>query len=89
MQSFFRQRSVRSKPNRRVRMSANSMSFEDFFSSLKEATGQDHQRSDVEELFNEAGALPFVVIFFFNSSGATEKTNSMLVVSLIELHGLV
>ncbi len=85
MQSFFRQRSFRSKPNRRVRISANSMSFEDFFSSLKEATGQDHQRSDVEELFNEAGSLPFVV----NSSGATEKTNSMLVVSLIELHGLV
>ncbi|XP_058648872.1 WD repeat-containing protein on Y chromosome isoform X3 [Onychostoma macrolepis] len=53
MQSFFRQRSVRSKPNRRVRVSANSMSFEDFFSSLKETTGQDYQRSDVEELFNE------------------------------------
>ncbi len=75
MQSFFRQRSVRSKHNRRVRVSANSMSFEDFFSSLKEATGQDYQRSDVEELFNEAGALPFVVIYFFISSGATEKTN--------------
>ncbi|XP_059388926.1 WD repeat-containing protein on Y chromosome isoform X2 [Carassius carassius] len=53
MESFFRQRSVRSKPNRRVRVSANSMSFEDFFSSLREATGQDYQRSDVEELFNE------------------------------------
>ncbi|XP_073685089.1 cilia- and flagella-associated protein 337 [Garra rufa] len=57
MQSFFRQRSVRSKPNRRVRardrVSANSLSFEDFLSSLKEATGQDYRRSDVEELFNE------------------------------------
>ncbi|KAK7134219.1 hypothetical protein R3I93_017585 [Phoxinus phoxinus] len=51
MESFFKQRSVRSKPNRRV--SANSMSFDEFFSSLKEATGQDYLRSDVEELFNE------------------------------------
>lgn len=51
MESFFKQRSVRSKPSRRV--SANSMSFDEFFSSLKEATGQDYQRSDVEELFNE------------------------------------
>ncbi|XP_067286401.1 cilia- and flagella-associated protein 337 isoform X4 [Pseudorasbora parva] len=51
MESFFKQRSVRSKPNRRV--SANSMSFDEFFSSLKEVTGQDYQRSDVEELFNE------------------------------------
>lgn len=58
MESFFRQRSVRSKASGRVRardrVSANSMSFEDFFSSLKEATGQDYRRSDVEELFNEA-----------------------------------
>lgn len=79
MEAFFRKRSVRSKPSRRVRahdrVSANSMSFEDFFSSLKEATGQDYQRSDVEELFNEAGALPFVFIHFFNSSGAAEETN--------------
>ncbi|XP_039513629.1 WD repeat-containing protein on Y chromosome [Pimephales promelas] len=29
------------------------MSFDEFFSSLKEATGKDYQRSDVEELFNE------------------------------------
>ncbi|RXN24029.1 WD repeat-containing on Y chromosome-like isoform X1 [Labeo rohita] len=58
MESFFRQRSVKSKASGRVRardrVSANSMSFEDFFSSLKEATGQDYRRSDVEELFNEA-----------------------------------
>ncbi|XP_043086882.1 WD repeat-containing protein 49 isoform X2 [Puntigrus tetrazona] len=45
MQSFFR-----SKPNRRARV---CMSFEDFFSSLKAATGRDHQRRDVEELFSE------------------------------------
>lgn len=61
MESFFKQRSVRSKPSRRV--SANSMSFDEFFSSLKEATGQDYQRSDVEELFNEASYLQFVVIY--------------------------
>ncbi|XDV45159.1 hypothetical protein PO909_013298 [Leuciscus waleckii] len=36
------------------------MSFDEFFSSLKEATGQDYPRSDVEELFNEASYLQFV-----------------------------
>ncbi|KAG1933345.1 eF-hand calcium-binding domain-containing protein [Pimephales promelas] len=55
MKSFFKQRSVISKPKRRAcdRVSAISMSFDEFFSSLKEATGKDYQRSDVEELFNE------------------------------------
>lgn len=48
------------------------MSFDEFFSSLKEATGQDYQRSDVEELFTEASYLQFVVIYF-NLSGAAEK----------------
>lgn len=64
MMESFKQRSVRSKPSRRAcdRVSANSMSFDEFFSSLKEVTGQDYQRSDVEELFNEASYLQFVII---------------------------
>ncbi|XP_056325906.1 WD repeat-containing protein on Y chromosome [Danio aesculapii] len=54
MESFFRQRSDLSRRLRaRDRVSANSMSFEDFFCCLKEATGQDYQRSDVEDFFNE------------------------------------
>ncbi|XP_073670873.1 cilia- and flagella-associated protein 337 [Paramisgurnus dabryanus] len=60
MESFFKQRSVSSKQNKRVRacdrVLDNSMNVDDFLSALREVTGKDYKRSDVEELFNEMDA---------------------------------
>lgn len=46
-----------------------------FFSSLKEVTGQEYWRSDVEELFSEASGIQCVVIFILNLLQTAEKTN--------------
>nr|XP_055031792.1 WD repeat-containing protein on Y chromosome isoform X2 [Misgurnus anguillicaudatus] len=60
MESFFKRRSVSSKHNRRVRacdrVLDNSMNVDDFLSALRDVTGKDYKRSDVEELFNEMDA---------------------------------
>ncbi|TRY88622.1 hypothetical protein DNTS_028838 [Danionella cerebrum] len=59
MDSFFKPRPVKSELYRRVRrcdqVSGNSMSFDEFFLALKEASGREFQRRDVEEFFNEMG----------------------------------
>lgn len=73
MESFLRQRSNSSRTVRACdRVSANSMSFEDFFCCLKEATGQDYQRSDVEDFFNEASCLQSIYSFIPNHQTTRE-----------------